>query len=318
MNAFHRVGMMAAACAALLVPGLTRADCQLLQIAEFKLDPNSYSPTVEGSINGHPVKVLIDTGDAFSMVTQQGVDRLGLPTIEMMGMRAHGVSGDTQVYRAHIDQLKIDAFAKANLDLLVALDDSRDWPIAITLGDDVLSKLDVEFDLAHNAVRLFQPKGCAPPQLVYWGAAYSQVELVAAAPNAPAILARAFINGKPILAELDSRAALTVVDATVAAAVGVARPVAANAAESPNGANARREASWTGRFDTFALGDEKISNPNIEVLGFGAQTETASMLIGDDFLRAHRVFVDNQDHLILFSYQGGPVFSAAEPAPPAK
>jgi hypothetical protein len=38
------------------------------------------------------------------------------------------------------------------------------------------------------------------------------------------------------------------------------------------------------------------------------------MFIGGDFLHAHRVCVDNQDHLILFSYQGGPVFGAAPPA----
>jgi hypothetical protein len=30
------------------------------------------------------------------------------------------------------------------------------------------------------------------------------------------------------------------------------------------------------------------------------------------------VFVDNQDHLILFSYQGGPVFSAGQPAVASK
>ena len=42
------------------------------------------------------------------------------------------------------------------------------------------------------------------------------------------------------------------------------------------------------------------------------------MLIGDDFLRAHRVFIDNQDHLILFSYLGGRVFSTGQSAPSAK
>jgi len=80
-----------------------------------------------------------------------------------------------------------------------------------------------------------------------------------------------------------------------------------------------------GRFDSFALGDEKVAHINIQVVVRGeAVIETGSltalhvsdtaMFIADDFLCAHRVFIDSQDHLILFGYQGGPVFSAAKTA----
>ena len=37
---------------------------------------------------------------------------------------------------------------------------------------------------------------------------------------------------------------------------------------------------------------------------------TPYMFVGADFFHAHRVFIDNKDRLMLFSYDGGPVFRA--------
>ena len=276
--------------------------------------------------------MLIDSGATFSGIVGSAADRLRLPTVEMVGMRAYGIGGDTQVYRAHIDRLKIDNLEKAGLDLYVVGDANEALPYSLVLGDDVLSKVDVEFDLAHNAIRLFQPKGCASPQLIYWGAAYSQAALVSVDANAPAMQAKALVNGKQVLAELDSGAETSILDATTADALGVARPALPDDGRSMHGVGPKPSQSWTGRLDSFALGDEQIAHVNLQVVGFsggmsvtdtGSHTPrhlegTPAMFIGDDFLHAHRVFVDNEDHLILFSYQGGPVFSAAGPVAPAK
>jgi gag-polyprotein putative aspartyl protease/Aspartyl protease len=316
--------------AILAVPACASADCKLLLLAEFKLDPNSYAPVVDGSINGHPVKVLIDSGAGFSMVTAHEAQALGLPTVEMRGMRAYGIGGDTQLYRAHISQLKIGDLQRANMDLYVAGDTSASWPFAIVLGEDFLSKVDVEFDLPDKAIRLFEPKGCTAPQLIYWGAAYSQAPLLPWDPLLPAIQTNAYINGKRLLAELDSGAERSVVDAVAADADGVSRPPPTAGAQPMQGMGPRPEQTWTGRFDSFAFGEEKISHVDIRVLQFsGGMTysdtgtniprrleNTPSMFVGDDFLHAHRVFIDNQDHLILFSYQGGPVFSVPGPSDP--
>jgi predicted aspartyl protease len=332
MRLYNRFAAVVLAAAALAAPSLASADCQLLQLAEFKLDPRSESPIVSGEINAHAVKVLIDSGAAFSGVSSFAVNRLGLPTIEMMGMHAHGDGGDTQVYRAQVKELKVGGFSMAGLNLFVSGDDSRAGPAELILGEDVLSKVDTEFDLAHNAIRLFQPKGCTAPQLVYWGAAYSQADLLPWNPNQPAIQTHAYINGKQILAELDSGAQQTIIDAAAADAAGVAQTPASAPTETFRGIGRQAVQSWTGRFDAFAIGDEKISHVNVQVMPFGQSmtyTEVGAhspgplanmpaMVIGDDFLRAHRVFIDNEDHLILFSYQGGPVFSTPPVAAAAK
>ncbi len=334
MSMLRRLAWAALAGLALAAPVSAVAECKLLEVAEFRLDPNSASPIVDGAINGHPVKVLIDSGATFSGVSQYEVDRLGLATIEMMGMRAYGVGGDTQVYRAHIDHLKVGTLNKMGLDLLVTGDARQAGSAGVVIGEDVLSKVDTEFDLAGHAIRMFEPKDCAAPQLVYWGAAYAQAPLLPWDPQAPAIQTHAYINGKQVLAELDSGADQTFVDSVAADAAGVARPAAGADVQTVHGAGPQSVQSWTGRFDSFAFGEEKIAHVNVQVLPFSrgmSYTETGSltprelesvpaMFVGDDFLRAHRVFIDNQDHLILFSYLGGPVFAAVgqAPAPPTR
>jgi hypothetical protein len=37
------------------------------------------------------------------------------------------------------------------------------------------------------------------------------------------------------------------------------------------------------------------------------------MLLGMDFLRAHRVLIDNATRKMVFTYEGGPVFQISKP-----
>jgi predicted aspartyl protease len=306
--------------AALLAPGLAEADCKLLQLAEFHLDPHSTAPIVDGTVNGHPVKVLLDTGSDFSMITYHEAKKLGLRLSESTGIRAYGIGGSTQIYTADVGKLTVGDLIKSNFAVTVSGVEDRPSSVALVLGYDVLSNADLEFDFGHNTVRMFKPKGCTPPQLVYWGAAYSQATLLPRRRDNPSLQTRVELNGKPVLAALDSGAETTLVDAGVAAAAGVIR------ADAPKpgtviGSGPLAEESWVGRFDSFTFGDEKIAHVGVlisHVMQDQTFTEIGSnmirhiegpaMFIGDDFLRAHRVFVDSEDNLILFSYQGGPVF----------
>jgi predicted aspartyl protease len=319
--------------AALFAPGLANADCKLLQLAEFHLDPHSTAPIVDGTVNGTPVKVLLDTGSDFSMITYHEAKKLGLRLSESTGIRAYGIGGSTQIYTADVGKLTVGDLAKSNFAVTVSGVEDRPSSVALVLGYDVLSNADLEFDFAHNTVRMFKPKGCTAPQLVYWGAAYSQAVLLPRRRDNPSLETKAELNGRQVLATLDSGAETTLVDAGVAAAAGVVR------ADSPKpgtviGSGPLAEESWIGRFDSFAFGDEKIAHVGV-LISHVMQDQTfttidskmirhiegPSMFIGDDFLRAHRVFVDNEDNLILFSYQGGPVFDVAvgattlEPSP---
>ena len=81
------------------------------------------------------------------------------------------------------------------------------------------------------------------------------------------------------------------------------------------------------KIESFTIGDETIRNPsirftNLEVMGSETGTRLATrrelreMLLGLDFLRAHRVFVAHSQRKLYFTYTGGRVFAA--PPPPSE
>jgi hypothetical protein len=81
-----------------------------------------------------------------------------------------------------------------------------------------------------------------------------------------------------------------------------------------------------GTFQSFTLGDETINNVQLRVAQLGRNVKTESlgsrlpgaamsgpeMLLGADFLQAHRVLLDNSTRKIVFTYEGGPIFQTSE------
>ena len=323
MNPAYKIAAAALAALAVGAPAAASADCKLLQLAEFHVDPHRRSPIVEGTINRKPVKVLFDTG-SFTMMPASEALRLGM-VLQPLITKAYGVGGQSDVYSTQIRELKLGGFTKDDLALLVAGDRSGHTDVSLVLGDDFFSQVDTEFDLPHNAVRLFQPQGCAPPQLVYWGAAaYSQAPLLPWRRENPTAASEAFVNGHRVLAEFDTGSFDSLIDRATASSLS-GRPAEAPDAREVHGFKSRGEASEIADFDSFALGDEKVGHVRLRVLDLlgdlghdvtdtripvrAGDEDAAAMLIGADFFHAHRVFFDVQDRLVLFTYQGGPVFT---------
>src|SRR5690348_15989165 len=179
MDLAHKIAAAALGVLALGAPAAALADCKLLQMAEFHVDPQSRSPVVDATINGKSVKVLFDTGSNFSFVPTSEALRLGLVLEPLIAAHSYGVGGQSDVYSTQIGELKIDGFGKKNLVVQATGDRTAHADVSLVLGDDFFSQVDTEFDLPHGVVRLFEPQGCTPPQLVYWGAqAYSQAQLL--------------------------------------------------------------------------------------------------------------------------------------------
>jgi len=319
------------AAALVLAPWAARAECKLAELAEFHVDPNSRVPIVDGEVNGKPVKVMFDTGSTFSMVPRSEAERLGLILGRVEGGHAMSLGGQSDLYITLLKNLKIGGYAVPGMQIYVAGDRYERDGASLVLGDDFFSQVDAEFDLPHNAVRLFRHEGCAPAQLDYWGAAYSQATLLTWNRDAPAAQTLVFVNGKRALAQFDTGAEFSTIDVKLAALAGVERSSAGSQpGEDVRGFGLEARDSFIGAFATFAVGDEKVNNVHLQVLDLTSDfstsvtgthmavhaDDTASMFIGADFFRAHRIYFDVADHLVLFSYSGGPVFSPA-PAPPA-
>lgn len=131
------------------------------------------------------------------------------------------------------------------------------------------------------------------------------------------------INGKPVQALFDSGAAASTMTTRDAAMAGVTPDTPGVAVMGKGGGlGANRVDYWVGPFQTFGIGNEVIRDPRIffadmfrgaTVRAPGSMVpqnamQDQPMLLGVDFLRAHRVLVAHSQHKIYFTYLGGPVF----------
>jgi predicted aspartyl protease len=309
------------------------ADCKFVRLAEWPVRLERNQVLVDGSINGQSVDIKLDTGSTRTLILHSAAARLGL-TLRRTRGRMFGVGGETDLDVAYVEEFKIGEIARENWRMLVAGEHDRRGSIAVLLGEDFFHTLDIEFDLAHRAVRLFQPKDCEHASLAYWATdgAASVVKVESVDPARPQVILTVRVNGHPVKALLDSGASASVLSKQEAAAAGVV-PETAGVLFIGNtaGLGSKLVATWVAPFESVQIGDEVINDTTLSFADlFKGATYTPigsllprsvdglpSMLLGTDFLLAHRVLISHSQQKLYFTYTGGPVFRRAGPLKPA-
>ena len=303
--------------------------CRFQKVVEWPVRMIARHMAVDGAINGKKVGIVLDTGATTSMMFSASAKRLGLDLRESRGERAYGVGGETKVYTTVVDEFKLGEVVVRGLQLRVMGENDPGAGFDLLLGEDFLSSFDVEFDLAHGVVRLWQPKDCDGASLAYWTRdAVGEVAIEPVTDMRRKIEFIVQLNGKPMHAILDSGASTSIVSKHDAEAVGT---ISAGGRIGSSGLGAKTVDAWVGKFAQFAIGNEDI--PDVEILvadiyqgatyqGTGSRIsknvfENQPMLLGADFLRAHRTLVSHSQRKLYFTYVGGPVFVTGRTKPPA-
>jgi predicted aspartyl protease len=291
--------------------------CQIRNVTAIPVDTERNQLLTRGVINGHPVRVLIDTGSYLSFIWRSAAERLGLRLIGAPRMRLFGLGGESRVDATFVEGLQVGAFTVKGSRLPVAGDvPSR---VDFIFGEDFLSRGSVEFDLRHGAIRTMETSGCTPAELPYWAQTYSMADLIASPRDAQAIRVNVMLNGHAVRAQIDSGSSVSLLAKSVADSVGV-HYLSTNA--EVVGIGPRSLQTWIAEVQSFRLGDESINNTQLRVAQLGkyqtkerigslipvAAGAEPDMLLGMDFLRAHRVLIDNATRKMVFTYEGGPVF----------
>jgi len=239
-----------------------------------------------------------------------------------------GIGGEIDLESTFVEELKIGQIARKGRRTLVSSENDLGDSVAVFLGEDFLRQVDVEFDLSHGVVRLFEPRDCSVASLAYWADHASAIEIDAVDDARPQIRFTVRINGKPLRALLDSGATVSVLDRPDASLLGVTPETPGVLALGRSAGLGRKAVDyWIGPFQSFAIGDETIRNiaivfgdvsRNLTYTAGGYAPRrvggTAAMLLGADFLRSHRVLVANSQRKLYFTYSGGPVFGGAAPS----
>jgi lipoprotein NlpI len=301
------------------------AQCQLVRIAEWPVTLERNQPVIEGAINGKKVGVLLDTGSNTTVIARSAAIRLGLERQYIAGVEAHGVGGMTQVEKTQVDEIRLGQAVREKWDLLVVGEHAFGGDIAVILGEDLFEAIDVELDLGNHVVRLFQPRNCERSPLAYWAPQAPRVEMDVGR----SILVSGEVDGVPVRAMIDTGAARSTLATQVAAQIGI---TPSSPDVTPGGCLAgvgkKLVDGWIAPIKEFSLGGEIIHNPRIGMADMASATgyheigtriakpvNFPTMVLGVDFLLAHRVFVSHSQRAVYFTHNGrSPVFDT-RPAP---
>ncbi|MDZ5646528.1 retroviral-like aspartic protease family protein [Nitrospirillum sp. BR 11828] len=315
-----------------VAPAQAAPKCQFVKMASLPVKMEGNRPLIQGSINGQPVYFLVDTGSFGSLLFRESAEKLGLRLNTVEGVTVYGVGGGSDIWITTVDNLTLDAASVKNLKLnVVGGGAGGDGPVttAGVLGEDLLRQFDVEMDLSHGKINLYDTKNCDDVDLIPWDDPFTVTEFPTVTRDNAHIQVLVQVNGAPVRADLDSGAYYSILTTGDAARAGVL-PESPGVIEvgRAGGIGARRERTWIGTFDSFGIGEETIRHPKMRfgdmfkhstVTFTGSHIPTqvlpAGMLLGADFLRAHHVMIAHSQGKLYVSYVGGTVFQTDQPPP---
>lgn len=305
--------MTTALAAAALASTGARADapvCSVSKLLELTITMEGLGPMTTIGINGHNERFMVDSGAFFSTISSGKAAELGLH-LESLSNRLviRGVGGEMHPSLAVVKTVDLAGVPLRNIDFIVGGGEIGNG--AGLLGQNVLGIGDVEYDLAHGAIRLLRAKDCKGATPVYWsgGSAVSTVTIDQRNPQNPHTIGVVTVNGVKMRAMFDTGAGRSAISLAAAARLGI-KPGGPGVREAGHvsGIGSHAVAVYVIPIDSIKLGDhEEIRRTHIQATAIGL--DDTDMLIGADFFLSHRVYVANGLHKLFFTYDGGPVFN---------
>jgi tetratricopeptide (TPR) repeat protein/predicted aspartyl protease len=278
-------------------------------------------PVIDAKFNGQDVKLLVDSGAFFSLISSAAADQYRLKTVMApLGLVMRGVGGSSVPSVATVKTFTIANAEVPNVQFLVSANEVGVGGGVGLIGQNFLQRWDVEYDLAKGMLRLMRDEGCRKDFLAYWvtpGQPYTTINIHDSSPRQPLTLGSAYVNGVKIRVIFDTGASLSVLSLNAAerAGVKVDSPGVVDGGLS-RGVGRNWIKSYIAPFESFKFEDgEEIKHTRLRIADLNLD---ADMLLGADFFLSHRVFVANSQNKLYFTYNGGPVFNlktVSQPAP---
>jgi tetratricopeptide (TPR) repeat protein len=284
------------------------AQCTVENFGRIDISMDGRRPVTDATINGHPVRFLVDSGAFYSVIGPAMARELGLSTTPLPQLQMRGVGGTSSTAVTKVDELGIAGVKLNKIEFVVG---GSDTGFAGVIGQNVLGLRDAEYDLHHGAVRLMLPKDCDGQNLAYWasGIPVSMLKIEKTDARNPHTIGTVLLNGVKLRAGFDTGAAGTVVTPKAARKAGVKTDdPGVKAAGYGSGFGSRQVQAFVGKFDSIDVGGEQLRNVQLRIQELGGDID---MLIGVDFFLAHRVYVSNAFGRMYFTYEGGPVFGVS-------
>ena len=291
---------------------LARAEnkCKLIPVGELPVTMADLRPLITAQVNGKDTQFLLDSGAFFSIMSVAAATELKLK-LTPFGLIMKGVGGSVRTSVTAVQDFGLMGITFHNAEFLVG---GSETGAAGVLGQNLLSRFDVEYDLAKGAVRLFRTEYCEKSFLAYWvpaGQAYSSMDINKIERGNPHTIGVAYVNGRQIRAMFDTGAPTSALSLKAAELAGIKLDSPGVAAMGyARGFGRGMVKQYVAIFGSLKIGDgEEIKNTRLRIAD--VDLGVAEMLIGADFFLSHRVYVSNSQRKLYLTYNGGPVFNLA-------
>lgn len=281
--------------------------CKYVEVARLPLRYTgpSLDITTDGTINGTPATMLVDTGAYETSLTTAATEPRKLP-LRHTGDTAVGIGGTTWIYTTRVDEFSIGPARTGRATLPVLKEFGSAPSFDALVGAPFLLQTDLEISLATKQLKFFRPKGCDDAFLGYWdeNAVVVPFDKHMRAPANPHFTV--VVNGVKMDAIIDTGAGASYVSLGAAKRAGL-KLDASNLTRTLDvtGLGARKVANWETTFDRFEIGNEVVRKAQVGVLDHDGAPE---VVLGADFLRSHRVLFAVSQQKIYLSYIGGQPF----------
>jgi len=266
-------------------------------------------PTVDGEINGKPVKMEINTGATNTFILRTEADRQNLNP-ERIQRQVQSTAGAESMFLVKVKDFAIGGAHATNLRFPV-IESIGNGGAGTILGDDFLLQYDVELNFPERRMKLFQAEHCNEKALAYWDQNAMTVPMEFT-PGFARPLVQVRINGAPIWAMISTASAYSTVDLEAARRVGLSTDAPGVVYHGKaNGIGAEKIDRWNMTFDSFAIGDELVQHPRLVVIESTYRwrgRKQYEMVLGRDFLNTHHVLLAQSQMRFYYSYIGGLVF----------
>ncbi len=191
-------------------------DCKQLSIVtSVDLETNKEHDAVFAPVklDGKDKYLLVDTGGAFGEITKETADELNLDR-EPVNVAVIDVAGRASSEAGRVKDFSIGTLHASNVDFIISKDNpfgDGNTEIAGILAPDILANYDTEFDFGADKLTLLSPDHC-PGKVIYWPATAVAVVPIELTSQTGHITFPVTLDGKQILATLDTGATESVVN----------------------------------------------------------------------------------------------------------
>jgi predicted aspartyl protease len=265
------------------------ANCHLTQVVSEPVLFVDGLPTIEITMSGHKLRMMVDTGSGTSILTRAAMAALhAQPTIG--GEDLYGVGGELLAPTSFAGDMQIDGLKVADALFVIqpTIVPRRPGEPAIdgVIGSDVFRHYNIALDFPHDQIRLYLHTGCV--------AAFPFTGSFSAEPIDPYaqqhIIVPITVDNQTLHAVIDTGADETLLTQDALEEAGI--PVQ-HVAELKDftGLGPRKAKVALGKFDSVTIGAEEFDGTLIPVTSTPGFFQA---LIGEDYLRDRQVFISTE------------------------